>query len=95
MRNKKGQLAFYSLMLGIVVIILALSLADSGKEFVDDAMNASTADFIGLDCENESINNFNKGTCTILDFSLFYFFGGIILLGIAVIGANISIGGIR
>ena len=90
--NSKAQTTFYSLMLGLVVIILALSLASSGKTFVDSAMNASTGDFIGLDCENTT-SNFVKGTCVIADFSLFYFFGGIILIGMAVIGANISIGG--
>jgi len=43
--NSKAQTTFYSLMLGLVVIILALSLASSGKTFVDSAMNASTGDF--------------------------------------------------
>lgn len=91
--NKKGQVWSYSLMLGIVIIVVALALAPAGKNFVDNAMNASTGDFIGLDCNNESISKFQQGACTVTDFSLFYFFGGIILIGVAVIGANISIGG--
>jgi len=91
--NKKGQVWAYSLMLAIVLLVLSLALAPAGKKFVDDAMNESTGDFIGLDCSNENITNFAKGACTITDFSLFYFFGGIILIAIGVIGAGISIGG--
>lgn len=91
--NKKGQMVFYTLMLGLVILVLALALAPAGKKFIDDAMNSSTGDFIGLDCSNDSVNNFVKGTCIVTDFSLFYFFGGIILIGLGVIGANISIGG--
>jgi len=92
--NKKAQVWSYSLMLSIVVIVLVLALAVPGKKFIDDAMNASTADFIGLDCENVSISNFQQGTCTILDFSLVYFFGGLILIAIGIITARITfIGG--
>jgi len=91
--NKKGQVMFYSISLGLVIIILGLALASSGKSIIDSTMNASTGDFIGLDCSNESVSNFVKGACVVADFSLFYFFGGIILIGLAVIGANISIGG--
>jgi len=91
MNNKKGQVGVwgYALMLGLVIIIMGLALAPSGKKFIDDAMNTSTADFIGLDCGNVSISNFDKGTCVITDFSLPYFFGGIILIGGAVVVAKI------
>lgn len=80
-KNKKGGVWAYALMVGIVVIVLALALAPAGKKVIDDAMNESTADFIGLDCNNDSISNFQKGTCRITDFSLAYFFGGLILIG--------------
>ena len=80
-KNKKGAVWAYALMVGIVVIVLALALAPAGKSFIDSAMNESTADFIGLDCDNSSISNFQKGTCRIVDFSLAYFFGGLILIG--------------
>jgi len=88
--NKKGQVWGYSIMLGIVLFILAMALAPAGNAFVKDAMNASTADFIGLDCDNASISNFAKGTCVITDFSQAYFFGGLILIGLSVIGAKIA-----
>lgn len=90
MRNKKGQVWGYTIMLGLVLVVLALALAPAGQSFVNDAMNSSTSDFIGLDCDNQSISNFNKGACVITDFSLPYFFGGLILISLAVIGARLS-----
>lgn len=79
----------YSLMLGLTIIIIGLALAPVGKSFVDSTMNQSTADALGLDCSNVSISNFDKGTCIITDFSLVYFFGGLILIGGGVILARI------
>ena len=87
---KKGQVGMwgYMLMLGLVIIILALALAPAGKSFIDSAMGTTTADFIGLDCATTT-NNFVKGTCTILDFSLVYFFGGLIFIGGGIISAKL------
>ena len=90
---KKAQVWAYSLMLGLTIIILALALAPAGQGVIIDAMNQSTGDFVGLDCNNASVNNYVKGTCTILDFSTFYFFGGLILIGGAVITAKLVFGG--
>lgn len=87
--NKKGQVFFYTLMLALVVIILALALAPSGQQFVNDAMNQSTADAIGLDCSNSSISNFDKGACVVTDFSVFYFFGGLIFIAGAIALAKV------
>jgi len=88
--NNKGQATWgYTLMLGIMLFVLAMALAPAGQSFVNDAMNSSTSDFIGLDCGNESISNFQKGTCVITDFSTAYFFGGLILLALGVIGAKL------
>ena len=91
--NSQGQVGVwgYALMLGLVIIILGLALAPAGRDFINSAMNTSTADFIGLDCGNASISNFDKGTCVIADFSLPYFFGGIILIGGAIVVAKILI----
>jgi hypothetical protein len=89
--NKKGQIGVfgYGMMLGITIIVLALAFAPVIQLFVNNAMNTSTASMIGLDCSNSSISNFDKGTCTILDFSSFYFFSSILLLGGAIIVAKI------
>lgn len=82
--NKRGQVFFYTMMLALVIIILTLALAPTGKEFVDNAMNVSTGDAIGLDCSNSSISNFDKGACVVTDFSVFYFFGGLIFIAGAI-----------
>lgn len=87
--NSKGQLWAYSFMLGLVIIVLALALAPAGNQFIESAMNQSVDDAIGLDCGNSSISSFDKGACVVTDFSLAYFFGGLILIGGAVILAKI------
>lgn len=88
--NNKAQVGVwgYALMLGLVVIVLGLALAPAGSQVINDAMNVSTADFVGLDCDNTE-SNFVKGTCVITDFSLVYFFGGVILIGGAIITARL------
>lgn len=87
--NKKGQVWAYSLMLGLVIIVLALALAPAGNKFVVDAMNNSVGDVIGLNCGNETISNFDKGACVVTDFSIAYFFGGLILIAGGIITAKI------
>lgn len=91
--KSKGQVAFYAIMLSMVLIVLVLALAPAGKQFIDDAMNASTSDFIGLDCSNTSISTFTHATCIITDFSLAYFFGGLLLIALGILGARIYFGG--
>ena len=87
MQNKKASVMIYSVMLGVVVIILALALAPAGKQVIGDAMNTSTSDAIGMDCGNSSISNFDKAACVVTDFSLFYFFGGLIFVaGTIIVG---------
>jgi len=91
--NSKGQVWGYTLMLGITVVILALAFAPIGQSFVNDAMNVSTASAIGMDCDNSSISSFTKGACVVTDFSLAYFFGGLIFIGVAIITAKLAFGG--
>ena len=94
MMNNKGQVWGYTMALGLVIIILALALAPTGKSFIDAAMNQTVGDTVGLDCNNESISSFSKGTCVIVDFSIAYFFGGLIFIGGAVVIAKLTFGGV-
>ena len=94
MMNNKGQVWGYTMALGLVIIVLALALAPVGKEFIDSAMNQTVGDTVGLDCSNESISSFTKGTCVITDFSIAYFFGGLIFIGGAVVVAKLTFGGV-
>ena len=87
MKSKQASIQIYGIMLGLTIIILALALAPTGKFFIGSAMNVTTGDAIGMDCGNESISSFTKAACTVTDFSLFYFFGGLIFLaGTIIVG---------
>ena len=87
--NNKGQVVIYTLMLGVVLIILALALAPALKVFSDTARADSTDTQIGLNCSNPNLDDYYKGTCVVQDLNTPYFVG--IVLGIAgmVIGAKV------
>jgi uncharacterized membrane protein len=84
--NKKGSILIYGMMLGLVVLILALALAPSVTEF-------ATTSRTSLDCSNESISNFDRATCYVTDLSPFYFIGGLIFIGGAIVTSKILFGG--
>ena len=83
--NNKGQVIFYALMVGLVIAILALALAPAVQESINLARNQSTDSSIGLDCDNESISNFDKAACVTTDITLPYFIGFLIFLAGAVV----------
>ena len=87
--NKKGQVALYGFMLGLVIVILALALAFPLRESTDIAMNNTTSDSVGLGCTDSSISNFDKIACYATDLSPFYFIGSIIIIGGGVILSKI------
>ena len=80
-------------MLGLIIIVLALALAPAVSQFTTSAMNASSGDVIGLDCDNVSIDNFMKATCVATDMTLFYFIGILIAIAGAVVTAKFFFGG--
>ena len=82
--NNRGQVVFYTLMIGIVIIIIGLALAPVVQDFITDARNETT----GMDCDNSSISDFDKAGCITSDLTLFYFIAGLIFLGGAVIAAR-------
>ncbi len=90
--NTKGQVFFYTLMLGIVIVLLALAFADPLRETIDTARAPSTGDSVGLDCGNSSISDFDKANCTMVDLGLPYFFWGMLALAGLVIGAKVMYG---
>jgi len=83
--NNKGQVVFFSFMVGLTILILGLALAPAVKQSTDLARNASTDSSIGLDCDNESISNFDKANCIATDILLPYFIGFLLLLAGAVV----------
>ena len=61
---KRGQVAFISLMLGILFFVIGLALSPILNQIItgDDVMGAN-----GLDCSNVSISNQDKSVCTSTD----------------------------
>ena len=90
--NKSGSVVIYTLMLGMLIIILALALAPVVIESTTGAMNASSGDTQGLDCTNESISNFDKAACIAVDLSGFYLIGALIFIGGLIITAKVTFG---
>ncbi len=84
LKDKRGQVIFYTLMLSIIIIVITLAFAPIVKQFI----MGSRGD---LDCSNPSISDWDKGTCYFLDiiFWLMICFGvglAIVVLGAKVIG---------
>lgn len=76
---KKGQVFFFSLMFGVIVLLFALGVAQPFREVVDDARQQ-------LDCGNSSISTYDQSNCLITDITLPMFIGFLIFSAAAVIG---------
>lgn len=88
--NKKGQVFFYALMLGIMIMVVALALAGPLRETIDSAMNGTMDEGQpGLDCTNTSISTYDRGACVVADLTIFHFIGGLIFIAGAVIMAKL------
>jgi len=90
--NKSGSVVIYTLMIGMVIIILALALAPLVQDFTTSAMNSTSGDTAGLDCDNSSISNFDKATCVSTDLTLFYFIGALIFIAGLIITSKVVFG---
>lgn len=86
--NGKAQVFFFTFMLGITILVLALALAFPVKQAVDTARSNSSGDFSGMNCSSPP-DGFYQGACIIEDMTLPYFIIGMIAIGGAVIGAKI------
>jgi hypothetical protein len=86
--NNNGQVIFYTFMVAICVIILALAFAPVLKQVTEQARGLND-EGIGLDCNNASISMFNKVSCISSDVSLFGFIIGLIFLAGIIIGAKV------
>lgn len=90
--NKNGQVVFYTLMLAVVVVILALALTPIVNTFVSDARGNTTDTQLGLDCDNSTISDFTKSQCVLTDVATPYFFFGLIGIALLIIGAKVILG---
>lgn len=97
--NNKGQVLFYSFMLGLTLVVLALALAPAIKQVVDSARNSTTeatiwngTDYVGgqgLDCGNPAISYYDKAACISSDLTIFQFIGIMIFIAGSIITARI------
>ena len=92
MKSKRASVAIYTLMIGVVIIITALAMSPILQDFTTSAMNESTENSLGMDCDNNSISSFTKSACLATDLSLFYFIGVIIFLGGIIISSKVVFG---
>jgi len=90
--NTKGQAVFYTFMLAIVIIILAMALAVPVKQHIDVVRGNNTATQQGLDCANSSITDYQKGQCVLTDLTIPYFFFGLLAISGIVVGAKLVFG---
>ncbi len=86
-KHKKatGAMIFFGMMMGVMIWIAFTQLLGP----VTDALgNARAAD--QLDCDNESISMGTKGTCVIVDWTLFGWAGAVIASIIGAAGGGIT-----
>ena len=72
------------------MIVLALSFAPVLRQFTTDARAPTSDTAVGLDCANETINDYDKSTCVLVDLSIPYFIIGLIAIAFVIIGAKMS-----
>ena len=83
--NKKGITFFYTLMLGVTIMILGLAFAFPVKESVDDSRTQ-------LNCSWTNLSKYDEANCVGLDLLKPLTIGGIILIGVADLGARLVFG---
>ena len=77
--NKGGITIFYTLMLGIIIVVVGIALASPIKVFMDEQMTSMT-------CSSPA-SDLDQALCWIFDIEKPLITGGIILAGIAVVAA--------
>lgn len=80
--NKRGITFFFTLMLGITIIVLGLALAKPTKDFVDTTRT-------DMNCTSTDISLYDQAACVGYDALKPLISGGMILIGVAVMGAKI------
>lgn len=82
MKNKRGQVIFYTLMLCAVILVLAMGFATPVKQFTIDARN-------DMNCTDSSINDWDKATCYALDINFWLIIIVVICIAFAVLNAKV------
>ena len=88
--NNKGQVIFFTFMIAIVIIVLALAFALPVKQLMDNTMSGTTDTSQGLDCTNQSISKYQSAQCLITDATTPFFIGAILAIAGLVIAAKVA-----
>lgn len=83
MRNKKGQIIFLSLMLGLTFFLIGLMIAPAISNSIASGRSI-------MDCSNTSIDTSQKINCTVFDLVLPYVVAVIFGLAGGLIGSTIQ-----
>lgn len=89
--NKKCQVAIYSFMLALTIIILALAFAYPIWEASQNARNETIGEgeTLGLNCSNSALSYYDKAACITTDLTPFYFIGILLFAGGVVLVAKL------
>jgi len=82
MKNKRGQVIFFLLSIGVVFFILGLALTPALKEITDEVMGESQ-----MNCSDPNLTDQQKANCTGTDMLQFIYSGTIFGLAGLLIGA--------
>ena len=80
--NKKAQALFYTLMLGVSILVLAVSLASPTKYFI----NQTTYE---MNCTSSDIDDGTKASCYGYEIVFWFFIALLVGIGFVVIGSKI------
>ncbi len=82
-KNKKGQTALLSLMLGVFIFFTAMTFIDPMTDVITEVRGVEQ-----LNCSDSTISDGQKATCLIVDLILPYFIAVILAIAGATIGAR-------
>ena len=83
--NRKAQVPLLMISLAVVVILLAIAFAPAINDVAITASNSSSPTFVGLDCTNASISDFDKANCVAVDAISPYYIGFILFIAGALV----------
>lgn len=79
--NKRGQMIFFGIMIGIMIFITMVIMTPAMKDAVELARDANH-----LDCDAAGLTVGVEATCILVGMWLFYFVGTAIALSVGAIG---------
>ena len=86
--GNKGQLVFYTFMVSVIVLVLALAFMGPVQTFTTTAMANDTGSG-GLNCTTAGMDIYYQSTCIVTDLTLPLFIGALLTFAGIIIGARV------